>query len=379
MKPVPKTRLITSLCHYGTAIVSVCVATVLTRFMAEIGDSGITPLFFAAVFVSAWYGGWGAGLMATVLSGLATAHFLMPPANSFAVARDDLLRAAVFILVAMLTSSLHSATKRAAVASRKAEEQARLAQEAAEAASAAKTQFLAMVSHELRTPLNPVIMVSELLERDSQLPAQVRQDIAMIRRNVDLEVRLIDDLLDLSRVSNGKLRLNLRPVDLRKPLSAAVRVLEADVREKQLQLEVQQPREELPMIGDPLRLQQVFWNLLRNAIKFTPEKGRISLRGWSEAGQGVVELLDTGIGIEPERLSVIFHAFEQGSPDIAARFGGLGLGLAISQALIQAHGGTITAASDGKGCGATFTARLPLTVARIGEAESHGAAMVSRG
>ena len=163
----------------------------------------------------------------------------------------------------------------------------------------------------------------------------------------------------MSRIGGGKLRLRLEQLDLRQPLEAAVRVCEQDLRDKQIELTQQLPAEPLWVVGDAGRLQQVFWNLLRNAIKFTPERGRIVLRGYHDADSVAVEVCDTGIGIEPERLAVLFRAFEQGGSDITARFGGLGLGLAICRALAEAHGGTVTAKSPGTGQGATFRVLLP--------------------
>jgi signal transduction histidine kinase len=349
--------------RYGLAAVAVGAAALLTHFLAGVGDAGITPLFFAAVLLSAWYGGLGPGLLCTVLSGAATAYLLVRPhAMTPHAIQDHVLRLIVFTTVALLTSSLHGAIKRAAEASRRA-------REAAESASAAKSRFLAMVSHELRTPLSPVLMVAEMLEQDPSLPPAMRKDIQTIRRNVDLEIRLIEDLVDLTRVSVGKLHLRNEPLDLRDPLQAAVQVCRGDLCDKGLDLTVDLAAQPLPVEGDPVRLQQVFWNLLRNAIKFTPSGGRIRIASRintrAEPGRGadhcaIVEIADTGIGIDPQQLSKIFEAFEQGEPDIQVRFGGLGLGLAICQAVVDAHHGSIAAASPGKGQGATFTVALPL-------------------
>jgi signal transduction histidine kinase len=341
--------------RYGLALVSVVAATVLTHWLTGIGDAGISPLFFAAVLVSGWYGGRGPGLLATLLSGAATAYLLLlSQAASYTAIRDLILRLIVFTVVSLLASSLHVALKRAADAARRAKE-------AAEEASAAKSKFLAMVSHELRTPLSPVLMVAELLEQDPSLTPAVRKDVRSIRRNVDLEIRLIEDLVDLTRISAGKLRLREEPVDVHEPLRAAIEVCEADLREKGLELATDLAATESHVSGDPVRLQQIFWNLLRNAVKFTPAGGRISIvsRNTPE-GHLLLEVSDTGMGIEPQRLGKIFEAFEQGEPDIHVRFGGLGLGLAICQALVAAHHGSIHASSQGRGLGAVFAVTLPV-------------------
>jgi signal transduction histidine kinase len=338
---------------YATAILAVAVANVLRSVLHSFGDSGISPLFFAAVIFSAWFGGLGPGIVATVLSGIATAWALIPQADTAAGFRDAVLRVLVFTVVAVLTSSLHAALKRAAQASQRA-------RELAEEASAAKSRFLAMVSHELRAPLVPVSMVMDAIENDASLPTPVRRDAQMVRRSVEVELRLIDDLVDLSRIGNGKLNLKLERIDLHDPLAAAIEIARPDAHDSQLDLLTELHATHSIVQGDPMRLQQIFWNLIRNAIKFTPPGGRVTIHT-SNAPEGAVrvDVIDNGIGIAPEKLSRIFEAFEQASPDVAARFGGLGLGLAIAQGLAEAHGGAITAASAGADRGTIFTVRLP--------------------
>jgi signal transduction histidine kinase len=348
-------RLQKGVLGYGLAIVSVAMAMLLTRFLRGIGDSGISPLFFAAVLLSAWYGGLGPGLTATLLASAGQAYLLSKGhAVSLAEIGEHFLRLLVFGVVSILASSLQDAMKRAAEASRRAKE-------AAETASQAKSRFLAMVSHELRTPLSPVLMIADLLERNQALPPQLREDVRCIRKNVDLEIRLIDDLVDLTRISSGKMHLKEEAVDISEPLKAATAVCQEDFHQKRLEFAVNSTAGESTVLGDPVRLQQVFWNLIRNAIKFTPEGGRIAVTVRNpDKGRVAVEIADTGIGIDAQRLSSIFEAFEQGGQEIQIRFGGLGLGLAICQALVEAHHGTITAASAGKGHGATFTVELPV-------------------
>jgi len=254
------------------------------------------------------------------------------------------------MVVALLVSALHAATRRAAEAMRRA-------RDAAEEASAAKTRFLATVSHELRTPLNSVLMIAESMRDTGGLPLGARKDVDSILRSVELEARLIDDLVDLSRIGSGKLSLDLKPVDVHQPLAEAVRFSEPDANERRLALATDLRAAQPRILGDPVRLQQIFWNLIRNAIKFTPEQGQITIRTFNtpDQGQVVVEISDTGIGIDSSRLSSIFQAFEQGSPDITARFGGLGLGLAIARTLAEAHNASLHARSAGPSQGATFT------------------------
>lgn len=234
----------------------------------------------------------------------------------------------------------------------------------AQAASEAKDQFLATLSHELRTPLTPVLATLSRLETQEELRGHAAE-LAMLRRNVELEARLIDDLLDLTRIARGKLELHRREADARQVVDHALATIERELAEKGLSLEVRLAAEDHRVWGDSPRLTQVFWNLLSNALKFTPPGGTIGVRSWIEPGalgarDLVVEVRDTGIGIEPEVLPRIFDAFEQTDRRITRKFGGLGLGLAVSRAIVDLHGGRLAAASDGRGRGSTFTVRLPL-------------------
>ncbi|MEA2559934.1 MAG: hypothetical protein QOH06_1438 [Acidobacteriota bacterium] len=229
----------------------------------------------------------------------------------------------------------------------------------AEAASQTKDHFMATLSHELRTPLTPVLAVLSRLEaRPDPLPPDVRDGLAMIRRNVELEARLIDDLLDLTRISQGKLELRRGPTDVRQVLAHALEACERPgTVGPALISEIEDA--ELWTWADAPRLTQVFWNLISNARKFTPPEGKVGVRAWREEGEVVVEVSDTGIGIDPEVLPRVFDAFHQGQRNITRRFGGLGLGLAISERIVALHGGRIGAASKGRGKGATFTVRMP--------------------
>jgi PAS domain S-box-containing protein len=231
---------------------------------------------------------------------------------------------------------------------------------AAEAANRAKDHFLAVLSHELRTPLSPVVMAVSAMERDPSFPEKFRDDMAMIRRNIDLETKLIDDLLDLSRVSTGKLRLSMERVRLHELLRHALQSSVTDMSAHTLEIRADFQATHDETHGDPARLQQVFWNLLRNAIKFTPAGGSITIRTWNAADSRDIqmEVRDTGVGIAPEVLPRVFDAFEQGDSRTTRQFGGLGLGLAIAKAVVDMHGGTISAESAGKDCGAAFTVSL---------------------
>jgi signal transduction histidine kinase/CheY-like chemotaxis protein len=238
----------------------------------------------------------------------------------------------------------------------------RQGKELAEKASAAKDHFLAALSHELRTPLTPALMVATALEKDRSLPENVQHDIALIRRNVELEARLIDDLLDLTRIRHGKLTLNRSDIDMHMILNRAIEICQPDVLLKNQQLKVELHARKVGARGDAVRLQQVFWNVIRNAVKFTRETGSITISTSNAAGTNKirVSITDTGIGFPPESASNLFQAFEQGGGHITHQYGGLGLGLVISRSIMEAHDGTIRAESPGPGRGAVFTLEFPL-------------------
>src|SRR5438094_17464 len=221
----------------------------------------------------------------------------------------------------------------------------------------AKDQFLAMLSHELRTPLTPVLASALALESEPALPQEVHESLHMIRRNVELEARLIDDLLDLTRIDRGKVQLNFEVVDAHTLLQNALEICQAEIDRKHLRRSLNLGAQKVHLRADPARLQQIFWNLINNAVKFTPRHGQIIIATSNDSdGQLRVEIADTGLGIEAETLPKIFDAFEQGG---RTQLGGLGLGLAISKTLVEAHKGTITAQSGGRNKGSTFTLVFP--------------------
>src|SRR6266700_990146 len=226
-------------------------------------------------------------------------------------------------------------------------------------ANAAKDQFLALLSHELRNPLSPVIAMVGELEATVPDSPMVHEALEVIRRNVELEARLIDDLLDVTRIAKGKLQLSFETVCVHEILHRAYEICREDIAAKHLDAEFRLRAAYTHVAGDPARLQQVFWNLIKNSVKFTHQKGRIIIETVNAAPERIeVRITDNGMGIEPERIDKIFNAFEQGQTSITRRFGGLGLGLAISKALIDAHDGKIRVQSPGKDRGSTFALEL---------------------
>jgi PAS domain S-box-containing protein len=259
---------------------------------------------------------------------------------------------------------------------KRTEEDLRVAMEQAEAASRAKDRFLAILSHELRTPLTPtLIAVSSMLETKPD-PA-LQPALEMIRRNIELEARLIDDLLDLSRIVRGRLRLDLEVVDVHQVIRRAVEICRDEVLVAGLAVLTELKARRHHVRADHARIMQITWNLIHNAVKFTPPDGRLTIRTTNHPGPAesaespgaepaellVVEFEDTGVGIVPEVLARIFDAFEQGQDDMRGRSRGLGLGLAISRSLAEAMGGRLTVSSPGTGRGSTFRLELATVAA----------------
>jgi signal transduction histidine kinase/ActR/RegA family two-component response regulator len=238
-----------------------------------------------------------------------------------------------------------------------------------ETANRTKDHFLAMLSHELRTPLTPVISALDSLETEPTQTEDAKASLAMIRRNIELETQLIDDLLDFTRIARDKMQLRFASIDAHQAVSNVVEICRAEARSKRLQVHVNLRANQHHVTADSAKFQQIIWNLLKNAIKFTPEGGDITISS-DNPSESVfnVSVHDTGIGVEPEVMQRIFDPFEQGNRSFEHRVGGLGLGLAISKSLAQAHGGTLTAQSDGSNRGSTFT--LSMQALPQGEAVS---------
>lgn len=235
-----------------------------------------------------------------------------------------------------------------------------MARAEAEDANRLKDEFLATISHELRTPLNAIIGWSHLLRNERIDEATTSRAIETIERNARAQAQLVEDILDVSRVITGKLRLNIGLVDIASVINAAIDSVQLAAGSKNIQLAVILDPSARHVSGDPGRLQQVAWNLLSNAIKFTPAGGRVEVRVERDGASVKIAVSDTGVGIDLEFIPFVFDRFRQADGTSTRRNGGLGLGLAITRHLIELHGGTVQAQSQGKGCGATFTIKLPL-------------------
>ena len=231
---------------------------------------------------------------------------------------------------------------------------------AAERASKAKDDFLAALSHELRTPLTPALAAATYLaDNAAKLHPEFVEDVDIIKRNVQLQARLIDDLLDLTRVTRGKLELHFERVDAHALIPKTIDIAKTDIEKKKLKVSIRLDAEEHHIWADSVRIQQVFWNLINNAVKFTPPRGKIEILSSNDnCGRFQLQITDNGIGIEVERQASLFRPFEQADPSASRQFGGLGLGLAISRHLVDLHNGAIEVQSRGRSYGATFTVTL---------------------
>lgn len=366
----------------GTVLTALC----LTKWLSLQVTGGISPLFFAAVACSAYLGGLWAGLLATMLASLCTAFFFQVPYYSLHVGWDDALRLMAFMAVALMMSSLQHANVRALRRVEVAHAQAEAAHEDAIAAGLAKDRFLNILGHELRNPLAPVMSVVALRLEELSAPSIVsirgesdgwsleslREDFELIRRNIETEARLIDDLLDSRRIHTGKLRLVRQQENLGPLVREAVDAIRHAAEAKGLSLVLRQItpagcRGQSPVIyGDATRLRQIFWNLLNNAVKFTAS-GRIavSVRSAGGGSAAVVTVADTGPGMDASSAHTVFHPFVQLEPGTTADSAsqrasglGLGLGLSIVTALVNAHGGRVRVrARSGRGC--VFRVHLP--------------------
>ena len=250
------------------------------------------------------------------------------------------------------------AAEEARAAAEEAKGAAERAREEAETANRAKDHFLSVLSHELRTPLTPVLAAVSLMQQDATVPPQLAEQLAMVRRNVETEARLVDDLLDLTRIARGKVRLHYEVVDAHAVLRDVLTMFQPDVEAKGLTVAVALRARRFHVWADPGRFQQMLLNLMSNAVKFTPADGTIAVRTSNENGTVKIELADTGVGIEPDVLPRLFRPFEQGEQTFTRQFGGLGLGLSIVKSLVEMHKASISVTSEGKDKGATFTLRI---------------------
>jgi signal transduction histidine kinase len=316
-------------------------------------------LFVPAVMLSAWFGGLAGGVVATVAAILSIDVLLFEPIGSIAV--DSAQGVLVLVLFAAICASITVLTagrRRAEAEREKALAAAEQARHDAEINSRLKDQFLATLSHELRTPLNAVLGWTRMLAQGQVEPEKVPAALASIERNAHAQKQLVDDLLDVSAIVSGRLRLQPREIDLADVVQGAVDSvrLSLDARHHRLSLQVKPIR----IIGDADRLRQVMWNLLSNAVKFTPDGGDIYVHVDQVGQTAHVAVRDNGRGISPDFLPHVFEPFRQADASITRTSGGIGLGLALVRHLVEAHGGAVSVWSAGPRLGSTFEVTLPV-------------------
>jgi signal transduction histidine kinase len=266
------------------------------------------------------------------------------------------------LVMAAIVATLRRARIRASsarVATEVLLEREQVARKEAENANRLKDEFLATMSHELRTPLNAILGWATMI-RKAPAPAVVERAAATIERNARAQARLVDDILDVSRIIRGRLRLRFESVNVESLLREAINAVTPAAESKGVRIEGSDARAAGEIVGDPDRLAQVAWNLLSNAVKFTPSGGRVEIGVQRDERTVCIQVCDTGEGIDPDFLPFVFDRFRQFDRSPAHHQGGLGLGLAIVRHLVELHGGSVFAASEGRGKGATFTVRLPL-------------------
>ncbi|MGZ7080050.1 MAG: sensor histidine kinase [Thermoanaerobaculia bacterium] len=335
---------------YYFSIVCVGAALLLSELLGVWAQPDISAFYVVAVLVVASVAGLGPALFATVLSATSIAFAQVGWTFAVDVGLDDVLRAGIFIVVAVTVSSL-VARRRAA------EADLRDAVAQLKRADRAKDDFLAMLSHELRTPLTSILGWAAVLGEKDLDATTAETAVESIRQSAKSQQYLIDDLLDFSRMRFSKFRIDVNPVDLVPLVHATTALIKPAAEAKHVELRTEVPEEACVIEGDAQRIKQVIWNFLSNAVKFTPPGGRVVVRVEEFDSQFRVVVSDNGEGIEPRLLASVFDRFQQGSG--AAAKGGLGLGLSIARYVVEAHHGTVTALSAGRGKGATFIAGFP--------------------
>ncbi len=386
-----ESRLITNLSdrrglwRYLVAVWSVGVAFLLTLLLSPLVRMGVSPLFLAAVMFSAWRGGLGPGLLATLLSVTVSAFIFLPPSFSFAIELDDLLQLGVFSLTAIIISSLSRAREQAEteLAASLTREQA--ARREAEAANELKDEFVAAVSHEMRTPLTTIKTLTRVMLRSEQTAEERRECVEDISSECDRQIDLVLNLLDLSRIKAGNFRLTPQPVKVDEVLAECLKIERFEAEERRQHLTAETLPELPRVVADHSALRRALCGLVENAIKYTPDGGSITLGAHTDGDEVAIRITDTGRGIREEDVPRIFDKFYRGRAavshneaasngsapngapfeaneftpeDVQMETPGIGLGLYLARNIVEQFGGRITVESE-FGRGSTFTVHLP--------------------
>ncbi len=349
--------------HYVAAAASVAAALALSLLFQRWVEPTVTPIFLAVVALTAWRNGKYPSLFAALLAVTAIDFFFRTPLHALELSAVNTVNAVIFLFAALFINWIDEERKKAVSEQDRLLASERSARLAAEEANRAKDIFLAMVTHDLRSPLNAILGWTQLLKKEKLDETGVKNALDVIERNSLAQMKLIEDLLDYSRIRAGKFEIDPEPVDLCRIVEEAAESVTASVHAKRLRLCRELDRQAGRVLGDAERLRQVVWNLLSNAVKFTPEEGVIEIRLERANNHARLVIYDNGVGIGPDFLPFVFDSFRQSNDRGKASNEGLGLGLAIVRHLVEAHGGTVRATSAGEGLGATFTVELPLLAA----------------
>lgn len=360
MKQFIEKGLTKSAVGYVAGAASVTAALALSLFFQRWIEPTVTPLFLAAVALTAWRAGKYPSLFAAVLAVMAIDYFFQPPLSALELSFANSVNAVIFLVAALFINWIDEERKKAFAERDSLLESERAARLAAEEANRTKDKFLAMVTHDLRSPLNAILGWTQMLKKGNFDEAKIKKGLDVIERNSQAQANLIEDLLDISRIRTGKFEIVPQPLDLCRVVDEAIESVDASIVAKRIRLYSELDELTGPVYGDVDRLRQVVWNLLSNAVKFTPEDGVIEIRLDRANQHARLVVYDNGIGIKSDFLPFVFDSFRQSDHLGRAKSEGLGLGLAIVRHLVEAHGGTVRAASTGEGHGTTFTVELPL-------------------
>jgi signal transduction histidine kinase len=340
------------LIRYANAIALVVAAVGFNLLLTRRIEPSAAPLLFVAVLLASWIGGWGPGLFATALAIIADDYLFISPIDSWKVGTAVVIRLAVLLTVSLLTSYLTSQQEMLLAAERRARLDA-------EEGSRLKDRFLAVSSHELRTPLTAAILWLDDLQR-SPLNDEQEEAVRIIRNNANFMQRMVSEMLDISRITNGKLRIDLQPLGLADSVTHVLDTLRPQASAKGIELHLKVDQEKMRVNADPVRIEQAITNLLVNAVKFTPQGGRVDIGLTEIGGAALLTIRDSGHGIAKADLPNVFKEFWQAPDGLTRRGDGLGLGLSITRELIKLHGGKLAVQSDGLGQGTVFLIELPL-------------------
>lgn len=352
---------------YAIAIVSTGAATWLRTLLDPfLGTECPFSIFYLSVLLTAWLAGTFPAILSLILGTIAAAQFFIPPTASILITDpSDVLNAAIYVFVNCVAISLFASLDRERQNIQNRLEENEQLGASLKLADERKDEFLALLAHELRNPLAPIRSSLMLLERKQSCPQTIERVRIVCQRQIHQLVRLVDDLMDISRFLRGSLKLQVEKMDLRDAIHIAIEMSDEAIQQKSHRFDALLPDTAVWINGDPVRIAQLVENLLGNAAKYTPKSGRILLQLEQRDGQAVLSISDNGIGFPPSESARILEPFTQMDTSRTREYGGLGIGLSIVRQIVELHKGTLTPESRGPGTGSRFTVHIPLATAEI--------------